>query len=126
MKKGLSVIVVCLFALVVALFALVFVGRAPAASGGAEWSKEALANKISLAKEMRFTGTVASRASRQSGQHTLAVNTPEGVLTFDDEYARFMQEYNEAKGIRIGAPVEGTYKRVNHINYLTWIRYTEQ
>jgi hypothetical protein len=114
MKKGLSVIVVC-------LFVLAFVGRALAVSG-AEWSEEAMANKISLAKEMRFTGRVVSHESQQ---HSLAVDTSKGVLTFEDDYARFMQEYNEAKGIRVGAPVQGTYKTVNHVNYLTWIRYTE-
>jgi hypothetical protein len=118
MKKALSVIVL-------SLFALAFVGKALAMSGGSEWNEEAVANKMSLAKEMRFTGRVVSRASRQSQQHSLAVDTSKGVLTFEDEYARFAQEYNEAKGIRIGAPVQGTYKTVDGVNYLTWIRYTE-
>jgi len=118
MKKGLSVVLL-------SLFALAFVGKALAMSGGSEWSEEAVANKMSLAKEMRFTGRVVSRASRQSQQHSLTVDTPKGQLTFRDDYARFKQDYNEAKGIRIGAAVQGTYKTVNDINYLTWIRYTE-
>jgi hypothetical protein len=119
MKKGLSVVLL-------SLFALAFVGKALAASGGgAEWSREEFMNEMSLAKEMRFTGRVVSRASRKSQQHSLTVDTPKGQLTFRDDYARFMQDYNEAKGIRIGAAVQGTYKTVNDINYLTWIRYTE-
>ncbi len=119
MKKRLSVVVLC-------IFALAFVGKALAASGGgAEWSKEEFMNEMSLATEVRFTGRVVSRATRASGQHSLVVDTANGQITFRDDYARFAQEYNEAKGIRIGAPVQGTYKRVNDINYLTWIRYTD-
>jgi hypothetical protein len=115
MKKGLPEITAC-------LFVLVFAGRALAVSGGAEWSRQAFANEMALAKEVRFTGRVVSHDTLQ---HSLAVDTLKGELTFRDDYTRFMQEYNEAEGIRIGAPVAGTYKRVDHVNYLTWIHYTE-
>ncbi len=118
MKKGLPVILLC-------VFVLAFVGKALAMSGGAEASKEEFLNEMSLAKEVRFTGRVVSRATRASQEHSLVVDTANGRLTFRDDYARFGQEFNEAKGIRIGAPVQGTYKTVNDVNYLTWIRYTE-
>ena len=38
-------------------------------------------------------------------------------------YARFMQEYNEAKGLKIGSEVAGVFKTVNHIHYLMSITY---
>jgi hypothetical protein len=120
MKKALSVVV-----LVLSLFVLAFAGKALAMSGGAEWNTEAFMNEMAVAKEMRFTGRVVSRATRASGQHSLAVATANGELTFRDEYARFGQEYNEAKGIKVGSPVQGTYKTIDNINYLTWIRYME-
>jgi hypothetical protein len=105
-------------------FALMLAGRAMAQDGvgEAEWSKTVFENKLALAKEMRFTGMVVSHDPMC---HCVVVKTANGELTLQDDYARFMQEYNEAKGIKIGAEVTGVYKTVNHIHYLTSISYTK-
>jgi hypothetical protein len=116
MRRGLWVVALLCFALMLA-------GQVLAAAPGAEWSKQAFENKMAAAKEMRFTGTVVSH---DPICHCVVVKTAKEELTLQDQYARFMQEYNEAQGIRIGASVQGTYKRVDHVNYLTWIRYMEQ
>ena len=105
-------------------FTLMLVGQALAASGGgAEWSKTAFENKLAAAKEMSFTGMVVSH---DPVCHCIVVKTASGELTLQDDYARFMQEYNEANGIKIGAEVVGVYKTVNHIHYLTSIEYAKE
>ena len=116
MKRG----VVLLFC----LFAFVFIGYAMAqdAVPGAEWSKEAFGNQLSTAKEYKFTGQVLSH---DPVCHCVVVSTPKGELTLQDDYAKFMQEYNQAKGLKIGSKVTGTYKTVNHIHYLTAIVYAK-
>jgi hypothetical protein len=101
-------------------FALVFVGQAMAQESGAEWSKTAFNSQLSAAKEMRFTGTVVSHDPMC---HCIVVKTQRGDLTLQDDYAKFMQEYNQAKGLKIGAEVSGVYKTVNHIHYLSSIAY---
>jgi hypothetical protein len=110
--------------LVVALlcFALMFVGQAMAQeTGGAEWSKTAFDSQFSAAKEVKFMGTVVSHDPMC---HCIVVKTPKGnELVLQDDYAKFMQEYNQAKGLKIGAEVAGVYKTVNHIHYLSSIMY---
>ena len=112
MRRGLCVVVLL-------CFALMFVGQVLAVSG-AEWSKTAFENRLAEAKEMRFTGTVVSHDPMC---HCVVVKTASGELTLQDDYARFMQEYNEAKGLKIGAEVTGVYKTVSHIHYLISIAY---
>jgi hypothetical protein len=53
------------------------------------------------------------------------VKTAEGNLTLQDDYARFDQEYNEIRGLKIGAKVKGMYKTVGYINYATSISYVK-
>ena len=50
--------------------------------------------------------------------HCVVVKTAKGELTLQDDYAKFMQDYNQAKGLKVGAEVTGVYKTVNHIHYL--------
>jgi hypothetical protein len=110
--------------LVVALFcfALLFVGQTMAqeGAGGAEWSKTSFDNQLSTAKEVKFAGTVESHDPLC---HCVVVKTAKGDLTLQDDYAKFMQEYNQAKGLKVGAEVTGVYKTVNHIHYLSSIGY---
>ena len=115
MRKGLSVAVLC-------LFAFVMVSAAYAQDGGTagEWSKTAFQNKLATAKEMRFTGDVVSHDPLC---HCVVVKTANGMLTLQDDYARFMQEYDQAKGLKVGAKVSGVYKTVDYINYMTSVMY---
>jgi hypothetical protein len=111
-----------LLVVVLACFVLMFVGQAMAqeGAGGAEWSKTAFDSQFAKAKEMKFTGTVVSHDPMC---HCVIVKTPKGELTLQDDYAKFMQEYNQAKGLKVGAEVTGVYKTVNHIHYLSSIMY---
>ncbi len=103
-------------------FVLMFVGRAMAqeGAGGAEWSKTAFDSQLAKAKDVKFSGTVVSHDPMC---HCVIVKTPKGELTLQDDYAKFMQEYNQAKGLKVGAEVTGVYKTVNHIHYLSSIGY---
>ena len=115
MRKGLSVAVLC-------LFAFVFVSAAYAQEGapGAEWSKQVFQNKLSGAKEMKFSGEVVSHDPLC---HCVVVKTDKGMLTLQDDYAKFMQEYTQVKGLKIGAKVHGIYKIVDYINYMMSVSY---
>ncbi len=100
------------------VLALVFVGHAFAqeGAGGAEWSKQEFMNKLSVAKEHQLAGTVVSH---DPVCHCVVIKTAKGDMTLQDDYTKFMQDYNQAKGLKIGSKVKGTYKTVNHIHYLT-------
>ena len=116
MKRGF--IVAALF-----FFALMFLGQAFAQEGATEWSKEAFMNQLSSAKVQKFSGTVLSH---DVACHCIVVNTAKGELTLQDDYAKFMQEYDKAKGLKIGSNVVGTYKTVSHIHYATNLMYAKQ
>ncbi len=114
MRRGLWVVALLCFALMLA-------GQAMAQdSGGAEWSKTRFERWLAAEKEVRFSGTVVSH---DPICHCVVVKTERGELTLQDDYARFMQEYNEAKGLKIGAEVTGVFKTVNHIHYLMSVTY---
>ena len=55
--------------------------------------------------------------------HCVVIKTAKGEMTFQDDYTKFMQDYNQAKGLKIGSKMKGTYKTVSHIHYLTDIGY---
>ncbi len=101
-----------------------FVGHVFAQEGtpGAEWSKQEFMNKLSIAHEHQLQGTVLSH---DPACHCVVVKTAKGEVTLQDDYAKFMQDYNQAKGLKIGAKVKGTYKTVDHIHYLTDIGYAK-
>jgi len=115
MRKGLSVAVLCLFA-----FVLVGAVYAQEATSASEWTKAAFQNRLATAKEMKFEGTVVSHDPLC---HCVVVKTPKGMLTMQDDYAKFMQEYDQAKGLKVGSEVHGIYKTVSYINYMTSVAY---
>ncbi len=112
----------CLMAAVLFSFVLMFAGQAFAQgeASPAEWDKQIFMNQLASAKVMKFSGTVVSH---DVACHCIVVSTPKGDLTLQDDYAKFMQEYDKAKGLKIGSNVVGTYKTVNHINYATTVAY---
>ena len=115
MRRG-----VCVVALL--CFAFLFVGQVMA-QGPAGYDKEAFQKSLDAAREMHFTGTVLSHDPMC---HCLVVKTAKGELTLLDDYAKFMQEYDQAKGLKIGAEIKGVYKTVNHIHYLTSVAYAKE
>ncbi len=95
------------------LVAVSFSGMAfaqPAAPSPEEQFQKALG----AAKVMNFEGTVLSH---DVACHCIVVKGPKGNMTLQDDYAKFDQDYDRAKGIQKGAKIKGTYKVVNYINY---------
>jgi hypothetical protein len=77
---------------------------------------------MAKAKPMKFSGEALSHDVKC---HCVVVKTAEGTLTLQDDYAKFDQEYNRAKGLKIGAKVTGEYKTVNFINYALNFNYAK-
>ncbi len=116
MKRALAAVVLVLF--VFASAGQVFAQ----ASEPQGWNQAEFQKRLAKAREQKFTGTVLSHDPLC---HCVVVKTPKGELTLLDDYAEFMQKYDKAKGLKIGARVNGSYKTVNHINYLVKIEYVE-
>jgi len=76
--------------------------------------------KLAAAKTMTFEGTVLSH---DPVCHCIVVKPDKGELVLQDDYAKFDQEYNRLKGLRIGAMVKGEYKTVSYINYALSVLY---
>jgi hypothetical protein len=115
MKRAFYVVALLFFALFLA--GQVMAQGSPAQAG---FDKEAFQKALDLAKEVHFTGTVVSHDPMC---HCVVLNTAKGELTLLDDYAKFMQEYDQAKGLKVGAQVKGVYKTVKHIHYITSISY---
>jgi hypothetical protein len=68
------------------------------------------------AKAVNVEGTVLSHDVKC---HCFVVKGPNGNVVIQDDYAEFNQEYNKAKGLKIGAKAKVSYKTVQSINYAT-------
>ncbi|HVN97307.1 MAG TPA: hypothetical protein VMT62_12840 [Syntrophorhabdaceae bacterium] len=84
--------------------------------------KQQFMTRLDAARSMDFEGTVLSHDVMC---HCIVLATNMGNLTLQDDYARFDQEYNRAKGLVIGSKVRGTYKTVDFINYAINISYAK-
>ncbi len=113
MKRGLYVVALL-------FFALFMVGQVMAQGSAVGYDKAAFQKSMDAAKEMQLEGTVVSHDPMC---HCVVVKTAKGELTLLDDYAKFMQEYDQAKGLKVGAKVKGVFKTVSHIHYLTSISY---
>lgn len=79
---------------------------------------EDFSKKMAAAKTMTFEGTVLSH---DVTCHCVVVKTAKGELVLQDDYVKFDQDYNRAKGLKIGAAVKGEYKKISYLNYATSI-----
>jgi len=79
-----------------------------AASMTAEFEK-----KWGTAKVQHFDGTVVSH---DVACHCFVIKGAK-TLILQDDYAKFEQEYDKAKGLKIGDKATGTYKTIDMINY---------
>ncbi len=66
------------------------------------------------AKVMTAEGTVVAH---DVACHCLVLKTSKGDMTFNDDYAKFDQEYNRAKGLKVGSKATVQYKAISGINY---------
>jgi hypothetical protein len=94
------------------LLSVGFVGAVFAAEG----ADNPFDQKFATAKTATVEGTVLSHDVKC---HCVIVKGPSGNVTIQDDYAKFNQEYNKAKGLKIGGKVKITYKTVDFINYAT-------
>ena len=74
--------------------------------------------KFAIAKTMMVEGTVLSHDVKCK---CIVIQGAEGNVTVQDDYAEFNQNYDRAKGLKIGAKAQVTYKTVDSINYATKI-----
>lgn len=99
----------------IVLFAVCFVGGVYAQTmDGHAYQK--FYETLTAAKEMTAEGTVVSH---DIACHCIVLQTSNGNMTFQDDYAQFNQDYNRVKGLKIGAKAKITYKVVDYINYAT-------
>jgi len=112
-----KVLAILLAILVGASFAgFVLAQQAPSSGWGAQMSAD-FQQKWGQAKNMHFEGTVVSH---DVACHCFVVKGASGkALILQDDYAKFEQEYDKAKGLKIGEKASGVYKTVGMINYAT-------
>jgi hypothetical protein len=116
MRKGLVV-------MLAVLLGFWFVGVAIAQdTGGGDATKRMFDDKLNSAKVKNFMGEVVSHDVRC---HCFVVKGEKGSLTLQDDYTKFDQEYDRAKGLKIHAKVKGTYKTVDYINYALTLEYVK-
>jgi hypothetical protein len=79
---------------------------------------ESFDKKFATAKTATVEGTVLSHDVKCK---CIVIKGDKGDVTVQDDYTEFMQNYDRAKGLKIGAKVKVTYKTVDFINYATKI-----
>lgn len=109
MKKLLVLVIAALLSL--GIMSSYCLAQTDAPSAQEQWDK-----KFSAAKTMTVEGTVVSHDVKC---HCIVVKGPSGNVTVQDDYASFNQDYNKAKGLKIGQKAKITYKTVDSINYAT-------
>jgi hypothetical protein len=99
-----------------AIFASISFAAVLHAQAGGGWSATMTADfekKWGTAKSMHFEGTVASH---DVACHCFVIKGAKTIILQDD-YAKFQQEYDKAKGLKVGEKASGTYKTIDMINY---------
>ena len=87
-------------------------------AGSSSWAATMTAEfekKWGTAKSHPFEGTVVSH---DVACHCFVIKGAK-TLILQDDYAKFEQEYDKAKGLKIGEKASGSYKTVDMINYAT-------
>ena len=99
------------------LLSVAFVGGVYAQSD-ASHAQQSFDQKFATAKAMTVEGTVLSHDVKC---HCAVIKGANGNVTVQDDYAEFNQNYDRAKGLKIGAKAKVSYKTVDSINYATKI-----
>ncbi len=120
MRRGLYVVALMILSLF--LVGQVMAQGAGGGGPGSGYDKEVFNKALDAAKSLHFSGQVVSHDPMC---HCLVVKTAKGELTLLDDYAKFMDEYDQAKGLKMNSQITGTYKTVNHIHYLTTVAYAK-
>ncbi|MGD0660580.1 MAG: hypothetical protein ABSD38_21170, partial [Syntrophorhabdales bacterium] len=100
---------------VLAIFACItFAAVLHAQQGGTGWAAtmtQEFQTKWGSAKTHPFDGTVVSH---DVACHCFVIKGAKTIILQDD-YAKFEQEYDKAKGLKVGEKATGTYKTVDMI-----------
>ena len=83
-------------------------------------ARQAFLDRIAAVKETPFEGTISHHDPLC---HCLIVKTAKGELLLQEDYSTFMEGYDPEKGLKAGAKIRGTYKRVDSFNYATGLEY---
>ena len=102
----------------VVFMAVLFVVGFVSAVVAQNWDVAKFDKDFAAAKIMTAEGDVLSHDVKC---HCVIIKTAKGNLSFQDDYAEFNQDYNRAKGLKIGPKAKITYKTVGYINYATKI-----
>ena len=97
----------------VAVLLAVAYGGIVLAQGSPAEQKE-FQTKWGTAKVRHFHGTVVSHAVCC---HCIILQKAKGNLMLQDDYAKFGQGYDKAKGLKAGSPASGSYKTIDEISY---------
>jgi len=93
--------------------AVIHAQQAPSSGWAATMSAD-FEKKWGPAKIHHFEGTVVSH---DVACHCFVIKGANGSLILQDDYSKFEQEYDKAKGLKIGENATGSYKIVDMINY---------
>jgi len=96
---------------------ITFAAALYAQEGGTGWAAtmtQDFQQKWGTAKIHNFDGTVVSH---DVACHCFVIKGAKGNIILQDDYAKFEQEYDKAKGLKIGEKAMGTYKTIDSINY---------
>jgi hypothetical protein len=72
--------------------------------------------KWGTAKVRHFHGTVVGH---DLTCHCIFIKGARGSLCLQDDYAKFGQGYDKAKGLKVGKPAWGSYKTIDEIDWAT-------
>ena len=81
-------------------------------------AEQSFSERFALAKTLTVEGTVLSHDVKCK---CIVIQGAKGNITVQDDYAEFNQNYDRAKGLKVGAKAQVTYKTVDSINYATKI-----
>ena len=101
----------------ITLSAAVYAQQAAGPGGGAGWAatmSQEFQQKWGTAKMHHFDGTVVSH---DVACHCFVIKGAKGNMILQDDYAKFDQEYDTVKGLKLGKPASGSYKTIDEINY---------
>jgi len=112
MKMKALVVVLAIFSCIA--FAAVLHAQGQGGTGWAATMTQEFQSKWGTAKTHPFDGTVVSH---DVACHCFVIKGAKGNMILQDDYAKFEQEYDKAKGLKIGEKANGTYKTVDMINY---------
>jgi len=96
------------------LLAIACAGPVLAQDSQATQAKQEFQKQWGTAKVQHFQGTVVAH---DITCHCFYVKGAKGDLALQDDYAKFDQEYDKAKGLKVGKPASGSYKTIDEINY---------